>query len=409
MYLDIITPNQFDQFVQTVNEASFEQTSQMMGLLTDRGYQTYALALFDQNHQIQVAAILFGQAVAGGLRMEIHYGPIYNDRSFLKDFLIELKDFAKKQAVIELEIKPYDTYQRFNDQGQATSEEDLELLDIFQAAGFQYGGLTSGFETSDWHYIKDLSGLTPTNLLKSFSKKGRPLVKKAHTFGITLRALQREELAIFQDIVDRTSDRRGYAAKNLEYYQFFYDRFAENCEFMVASLNFSNYLSNLKADQEKLAKQIQNLQDDLVINPNSTKKQNQLRELSSQFETFTVRQTEAQELIEQYGQEDVILAGSLFVYKPQESVYLFSGSYTEFNKFYAPALLQEYVMLESLKRGITRYNLLGFSGDFSGKDGILRFKQNFNGHVERKPGSFYYYPKPLKYKAIQFMKKVLNR
>ena len=46
---------------------------------------------------------------------------------------------------------------------------------------------------------------------------------------------------------------------------------------------------------------------------------------------------------------------------PQESTYLFSGSYTEFNKFYAPAVLQEYMMLETIKRGIPRYNFPWYS------------------------------------------------
>ena len=55
-----------------------------------------------------------------------------------------------------------------------------------------------------------------------------------------------------------------------------------------------------------------------------------------------------EEKIEKYGEEDIVLAGSLFVYMPQETTYLFSGSYTEFNKFYAPALLQKYVLLESI-------------------------------------------------------------
>ena len=68
--------------------------------------------------------------------------------------------------------------------------------------------------------------------------------------------------------------------------------------------------------------------------------------------------------------------GSLFVYTPQEAVYLFSGSYPEFNKFYAPALLQEYVMTQAIKRGITFYNFLGIMGIFDGSDGVLRFKQN---------------------------------
>lgn len=409
MYLELLTPQQFDQFLQTVSEAYFEQSSHMMALLTKRGYDVKAVGLFDENQTLQVATVLFSSPVAGGLKMTSHYGPIYKDRQFLIPFLTKLKTFAKKEGVIELEISPYDTYQYFDDQGKPTQEADQELVNLYQEAGYHYGGLTKGFETSDWHYIKNLDGLTPQSLVKSFSKKGRPLVKKAHTFGINLRALEREELPLFKKIVDSTSDRRGYVAKNLEYYEYFYDSFGEKCEFMVATLNFENYLNNLKADQAKLQDKIQKLETDLAQNPNSEKKQNQIRELKSQFDTFTVRQEEATDLLAKYGQEDVILAGSLFVYNQQESVYLFSGSYTEFNKFYAPALLQEYVMLQSIKRGISRYNLLGFSGDFSGEDGVLRFKQNFNGHIERKPGSFYYYPRPLKHKTVQLIKKVLKR
>ena len=114
-------------------------------------------------------------------------------------------------------------------------------------------------------------------------------------------------------------------------------------------------------------------------------------------------------MIEKYGEKDLVLAGSLFIYMPQETTYLFSGSYTEFNKFYAPALLQKYVMLESIKRGIPKYNFLGIQGIFDGSDGVLRFKQNFNGYIVRKAGTFRYYPSPIKYKAIQLLKKILGR
>ena len=53
----------------------------------------------------------------------------------------------------------------------------------------------------------------------------------------------------------------------------------------------------------------------------------------------------------------MFLAGSLFIYMPQETTYPFSGSYTEFNKFYATSFASEiHVMLESIKRGIPKYN-----------------------------------------------------
>ena len=256
---------------------------------------------------------------------------------------------------------------------------------------------------------QDLAGLTEKDLLKSFSKNGKATVKKANTFGIKLTRLERDQLSIFKDITATTSDRREYDDKPLDYYQDFYDSFGQQADFMVASLNFKDYLQNLQKDQEKLGQKIQKLQADLENNPQSEKKQNQLRELSSQFDSFETRKAEAQDLIDKYGDKDQILAASLFIYTPQEATYLFSGSYPEFNKFYAPALLQEYVMTESIKRGIPFYNFLGIMGIFDGSDGVLRFKQNFNGFIVRKMGTFRYYPNPLKFKIIQLIKKILRR
>lgn len=48
-------------------------------------------------------------------------------------------------------------------------------------------------------------------------------------------------------------------------------------------------------------------------------------------------------------------------------------------------------------------------GEFDGSDGVLRFKQNFNGYITRKMGTFRYYPKPFKYKAIKTIKALISR
>ena len=46
---------------------------------------------------------------------------------------------------------------------------------------------------------------------------------------------------------------------------------------------------------------------------------------------------------------------------------------------------------------------------FDGSDGVLRFKQNFNGYIVRKMGTFRYYPRPRLHKAITAVKKLLGR
>ena len=410
MALTTLTKEEFQTYYNQVSCRSFMQSVQMGDLLEKRGAQIVYLAL-KQEGKTQVAALVYSLPMLGGLHMELNSGPIYTQQDALPVFYAELKEYAKQNGALELLVKPYETYQTFDSEGNAIDVKKKSIIQGLTDLGYRFDGLTTGYPNGepDWLYYKDLSGLTDKTLLNSFSKKGKPLVKKAETFGIQLKKLKREELSIFKDITRSTSERREYSDKSLEYYEKFYDAFGDQAEFLIATLNFSEYLSKLQSEQAKLEGILDKLRLDLSKNPHSEKKQNQLREYSSQFETFEVRKAEARDLIEKYGDKDVVLAGSLFVYMPQETTYLFSGSYTEFNKFYAPAVLQKYVMLESIKRGIQKYNFLGIEGVFDGSDGVLRFKQNFNGYIVRKAGTFRYYPKPLKFKAISLIKKLLRR
>ena len=91
------------------------------------------------------------------------------------------------------------------------------------------------------------------------------MVKKAKTFGITLRKLNRDELPLFKEITSATSDRRDYDDKSLDYYQDFYDSFGDSCEFMVASLNFQDYLAHLETDKAKLDQRIEKLRTAIEI------------------------------------------------------------------------------------------------------------------------------------------------
>ncbi|MGT2682222.1 aminoacyltransferase [Streptococcus porci] len=410
MALKILDQYRFQAFADSVAYKSFMQSVEMAELFQKRGYKTQFLGL-EVEGQLKVAALLFSIPMAGGLHMEINSGPFSLDSSYLSDFYKALQTYAKENGALELIIKPYDTYQTFDGNGKPLDDERPYLIEDLTRLGFHHDGLLTGYPGGepDWHYVKDLSGLKPDQLLSSFSKKGKPLVKKAQSFGIKLSKLDRSELSLFKTVTSATSDRRDYVDKPLDYYEQFYDSWGDRAEFMLASLNFQDYYDKLDQQQANLTLKIDKLKAELETNPNSEKKQNQLRELSSQAETFDVRKNEALSLINKHGQADVPLAASLFVYTKQEAIYLFSGSFPEFNKFYAPALLQDYVMKEALKRGISSYNLLGITGNFNQQDGVLRFKQNFNGYITRKMGTFRYYPKPLKYKALQTIKKILGR
>ncbi|HEP1290788.1 aminoacyltransferase [Streptococcus pyogenes] len=410
MALIEISQEQFDHYCHSLVRHSFIQTSEMASLMAKRGAKPQFLGL-EKDGELKVAAMVFSQKVAGGWRMELNAGPNTNHPEELEHFYTQLKDYAKQKDVIELILKPYDNYQSFDTDGIPISHPNTDLISLLTALGYKHDGLKTGYPEGEpvWHYVKKLEGIDSSRLTHSFSKKGKALIKKANTFGIKLRQLKRDELHHFKEITEATSDRRDYLDKSLSYYQDFYDSFGDSCEFIVATLNFEDYLNNLKQRQLQLATSINKVKGDLGKNPHSEKKQNRLKELSSQFETFQVRISEALHFLEEYGTKDVFLAGSLFIYTEQEAVYLFSGSYPKFNKFYSPALLQEHAMLKAIHKGIKQYNFLGITGNFDGSDGVLRFKQNFNGFILQKPGTFRCYPFPIKYHFIRLAKKLLNR
>lgn len=405
-----VTKEEFNTHAQQVSERSFMQTEEMAKLLEKRGFSISYVA-WKEGNQLEVSAIVYIMPMTGGLRMEVNCGPIHSNAAHLSDFYQGLKDYAKANGALELLIKPYDAYQTFDSNGEPTSDEQKQLISQLTDLGYSFDGLQTGYPNGEpvWHYVKDLSGLTVENLRKSFSKKGRPLMNKTSSFGIKIRKLDRSELGIFKEITSSTSGRRDYTDKTLDYYQNFYDSFGDDCEFMVASINFKEYLSNLELDKNVIQEKLFPLEEKIAEGVNSAKVNKRVSQLKMQIETLNIRISEANDFIAKYGSNDIVLAGSLFVYTPQEAVYLFSGSYTEFNRFYAPVALQEYVMTQAIKRGITFYNFLGIMGIFDGSDGVLRFKQNFNGYIVRKMGTFRYYPQPLKYKAIQGIKKLLGR
>ncbi|WP_303974661.1 aminoacyltransferase [Streptococcus merionis] len=408
MSLREIDARTFETFAQHCPSGSFMQSPEMAKLLTKRGFETTFLGL-EKDGQLQVAGLVYTMPMTGGLHMEINSGPLSLDTQYLKEFYQALQTYAKKAGALQLLVKPYETYQTFGSNGQATGSEQEHFITDLTNLGYIHDGLMTGYPGGepDWHYVKDLSGLTEDSLLASFSKKGRPLVKKALSFGIKTRTLERHELPLFKDITAATSERRDYEDKSLDYYQDFYDSFGDKAEFRVATLHFTDYLTHLKSDREQLLARLKTTEE-AILATGSAKQKNLAKELSSQVATFDTRIEEAQSFVDRFGDDEVILAGALFIYDHHETAYLFSGSYPEFNRFYAPAILQLEAMKETLKHQIPTYNFLGITGLFDGSDSVLRFKQNFNGYITRKMGTFRYYPSPLKFKVISLIKKVLG-
>ena len=390
MTLTTISKEEFTSFANTVSHRSFIQSAEMADLLEKRGNKVQFIA-WKQENQVQVAAILYSLPMTGGLHMEINSGPLYQEEAMLEPFYAALKDYAKENGAIELVIKPYDTYQTFDSDGNPTSEEQTHFMDTLKNLGYQHDGLTTGYPGGEpvWHYLKNVNGVDSKSLLKSFNKNCSRNITNALNYDISIRNITREEIPQFKQIIEETGKRQGFEDKSLSYYYDLYDSFGPNAEFVVAEINSKAALTHL---DQKIA----------LLNLSSKQYEQQLQKLEKQKNI--VRETLAGK-----ESETVPLACALIIYTPSEVTYLFGGSYTKYQKFSAAFLIQYHAMNRALEEGITLYNFLGIQGIFDGSDGVLRFKQNFNGYIVRKMGTFRYYPSPLKYKLISLIKKLLGR
>ena len=390
MTLTTISKEEFTSFANTVSHRSFIQSAEMADLLEKRG-NTVQFIAWKQEDQVQVAAILYSLPMTGGLHMEINSGPLYQEETLLEPFYAALKDYAKKNGAIELVIKPYDHYQTFDSDGNPISEEQSHFLDTLKNLGYQHDGFQTGYPGGEpvWHYLKTIKEADSKSLLKSFNKNCSRNITTALNYDISIRNITREEIPQFKQIIEETGKRQGFEDKSLSYYYDLYDSFGPNAEFVVAEINSTAALAHL---DQKIS----------LLNPSAKQYEQQLQKLEKQKNI--VRETLAGK-----ESETVPLACALIIYTPSEVTYLFGGSYTKYQKFSAAFLIQYHAMKRALQKGITLYNFLGIQGIFDGSDGVLRFKQNFNGYIVRKMGTFRYYPHPLKYKMISLIKKLLGR
>lgn len=390
MTFKIISREDFYQHSLTTSNHSFLQSIEMADLLHKRG-ATIQYIGWEEQGTLAISAILYSLPMTGGLHYEINNGPIVTDARHLPDFYKALQDYVKKNGGIEFILKPYDHYQTFDNNGNPTEEEQKQLLHPLLDLGYQFDGLQVGYPGGEpvWHYLKDLTDFDAKSLLKSFNKNCSRNITTALNYDISIRNISREEIPQFKQIIEETGKRQGFEDKSLDYYYDLYDTFGKNAEFLIAEINTADALAYL---DQKIS----------LLNPSSKQYEQQLQKLEKQ--KTLVRETLADETA-----ETVPLACALIIYNPSEVTYLFGGSYTKYQKFSAAFLIQYHAMKRALEKGITLYNFLGIQGIFDGSDGVLRFKQNFNGYIVRKMGTFRYYPNPLKFKALSLIKRLLGR
>ncbi|KXU12993.1 tRNA-dependent lipid II-Ala--L-alanine ligase [Streptococcus oralis] len=385
----VLSIEEFNQHTHQSNHCSFMQSAEMEVLLRNRGYTTHYLG-WKEEKQVLVSALLYSIPMTGGLHMEINSGPVCTDEKKLSDFYKALQTYAKENGALELVIKPDTIYQTFDNEGQPTSKENDQLIKELTDLGYVHDGFTTSYSecNPNWNYIKDLTPYNKDSLLNSFNKNSIRNIKKSLKYKIIIRRIESDELVAFKQITNETAKRQGFKDKSLDYYQAVYHAFGDKADFIIAELDIVNTIQHIEKEAENLDKSSKNY--------------------PKQFEQLQEQKEKLKAIADNICSNKLILACALILYTSQEATYLFGGSLKEYQQFSAPFLIQYHAMVQSMEKKIPKYNFYGISGNFDGNDGVLRFKQNFNGYIIRKVGVFRYYPNPRKIKFLHCIKKIFK-
>ena len=313
-----ITPAEFTKFASKSPYKSFMQTEEIAKLREQNGWVSYYFAV-KENDQIKAASMLVAKPTFLGKSTFIAPGgPLldYEDTKMVNFFFKNLRNFIKTHNGYVLQISPYyEVTER--DRNGALIENGFnrkKALQNLQKLGFIKESHPS---QPEYMFAMEIASRTPDEILADFKRNTRNHVRKAERAGVKIRELTREELPLFKQITESTSERRHFSDRPLSYYEQMYDLFHEKGEvkFLVAEL------------------------------------------------------------------ENKILSAAMFMLYGDEIVYLFSGSDEKYMKEYnAQYLIQWHIIKYAAEHGFKRYKFYDISGlpKDGDLDGIYEFKKGFD-------------------------------
>lgn len=322
----------------------------------------------------------------------------FNNHELLDFFTKEVKKYVKSKNGYILRIDPYVINKERDIDGNIVDGgvDNSKIVNHLIELGFKKVPI-SNMEQVGWMFSLGLEGKTETEILKEMKPNTRNTIRKAEKIGITIKELTYDELDRFQNIMIETGERKGFAIRDVSYYQEMYKLLHDKGEvkYYVTELNLNDYINKLEEEKTEKKEKLSNFSE---AKYNDGQKKN----LENEIASLDKRITEAKEIKASSHQNVITLSGSMFILIQPEIIYLSSGNYEEYLRFNSQYLLQWMMIKYGINNGFKKHNFYGIPANIKNhpKDyGIYEFKRGFNGYVEELIGE---YELPISWKYYLF-------
>lgn len=402
MKLKKISEKEWKKFADKNSEITFYQTKEWANLKSKNNWQAHYLILEEDNKIIAGSLIL--SKTLPIIHKKMFYAPRgflldYKDKNILKNFTKNLKEYAKKENAIFVKIDPYVEYKERNNNGDIVKDgiDNSITVDNLKELGYKHFGFNLMQDTLQprWMHVIETENKSLDDIMKDMESKTRQILRKNERSGIKTREIEKEELPLFKDIMQHTSDRREFVDRPLSYYENMWDSLhdAGILKILVAEIDFLEFEKNTKeelsSNEKELKDRIYKKEHDILkMNPkkyeqNNKKNEQEIARLKKQLEKIADYKKE-------YGDKK-LLGGILFLIYGNEVLSLHGGTLDNVMQFQSAYTIHFAGIKYAVEHGYKKYNFYGITGDFRKENplyGLYLFKKSFGGHVVELIGEF---------------------
>ncbi len=430
MKLVKLNEKEFKEFVDKSEQVTFHQTKNWAELKKTNGWKSYFLGL-DDNDEIKAAALILAKKVPF-VKKKMFYSPRgfiidYNNLDLLDFFTKELKTFAKREGAIFVRIDPYVMYKQRDINGNLVEDgiDNSDIVRKLKFLGYKHFGFNLMQETLQprWMHVINTEGRSLDDVMKDMESKTRQIIRKNERNGIHVREIKKDELSIFKDIMQQTSERRDFLDRPLSYYENMWDVMHDDgiLKIMIAYIDFDEYLENTTNEKEKLKEEMHDRKEKKeknILKMNEKKYEQKQKFSKNEIDRLNKEIKKIKKYQKEYGHK-LNLGGILFLIYGNEVLSLFGGSLEKFMNFQSAYTLHFEGIKYAVEHGYKRYNFYGITGDFS-KDnplyGLYLFKKSFGGEVVELIGEFdlviskfWYFVYKFAFASYKKLKKIKNK
>lgn len=413
MKLEKITEKEFKEFADKSEQITFHQTKQWANLKKVNNWESYFIGLKDEN-KVVAATLLLGKTLPI-IKKKMFYAPRgflidYHDKELLKEFTVKIKEFAKEENAIFIKLDPYVPYKEHDNNGDLVENgyDNSDCIENLKKLGYKHFGFNLMQDTLQprWMHVINTKNKSLDEVMQDMESKTRQILRKNEKSGITTREITREELPIFKDIMQHTSDRREFVDRPLSYYEAMWDNLHDSgiLKILISEIDFNLYEKNTKNELEEIQKELKSRiykKENNILKMNDKKYAQANKHDEEEIDRLEKQLEKIKEYKKEYG-EKTTLGGILFLIYGNEVLSLHGGSLAKLMQFQSAYTTHFAGIKYAVENNYGRYNFYGITGDFRKENplyGLYLFKKSFGGHVVELIGEFDLIVSPFWYKS----------